>query len=199
MRALSLTQPWATLVAIGAKKVETRSWGTSARGTIVIHASKGFPAWARDYCTDARFRNAMWPDLLGRADAYTVARERLKLLPLGQIVAVARLAHVMPTTAAPSLPMSWNATVYQRPDPSSDEYHFGDYAAGRFMWFLENVIALPKPITCRGALSLWEVPDEVAAEVRAQTGIGNEYAEGLLAGAGSGGATVPADSRSAST
>lgn len=48
MKALSLTQPWATLVAIGAKKIETRSWSTSYRGPVAIHASKGYPgryAW----------------------------------------------------------------------------------------------------------------------------------------------------------
>ena len=28
MKALTLTQPWATLVAIGAKRIETRSWAT---------------------------------------------------------------------------------------------------------------------------------------------------------------------------
>ena len=38
MKALSLRQPWATLVAIGAKQIETRSWSTAYRGTIAIHA-----------------------------------------------------------------------------------------------------------------------------------------------------------------
>ena len=32
VKALSLTQPWATLVAMGAKRIETRSWATSYRG-----------------------------------------------------------------------------------------------------------------------------------------------------------------------
>lgn len=34
MKALTLTQPWATLVAIQAKRIETRSWGTDYRGWI---------------------------------------------------------------------------------------------------------------------------------------------------------------------
>src|SRR5205085_11846598 len=41
LKALSLLQPWATLVIIGAKTIETRSWSTSYRGTLMIHASKG--------------------------------------------------------------------------------------------------------------------------------------------------------------
>jgi hypothetical protein len=42
MKALSLTQPWATLVVTGEKEVETRSWRTNHSGMIAIHASKGF-------------------------------------------------------------------------------------------------------------------------------------------------------------
>lgn len=40
MKALSLWQPWATLIANGAKQIETRSWSTSYRGPILIHAAK---------------------------------------------------------------------------------------------------------------------------------------------------------------
>lgn len=40
MMALSLPQPWASLVADGAKRIETRSWGTPYRGPLAIHAAK---------------------------------------------------------------------------------------------------------------------------------------------------------------
>ena len=33
MRAITLTQPWATLVALGFKKIETRSWSTDYRSS----------------------------------------------------------------------------------------------------------------------------------------------------------------------
>jgi activating signal cointegrator 1 len=48
MKAITLTQPWATLVAIGAKRIETRSWPTNYRGPLAIHAAKGFPKWAKE-------------------------------------------------------------------------------------------------------------------------------------------------------
>jgi hypothetical protein len=41
MKALTLTQPSATLVAPGAKRIETRSWPTSYRGPLAIHAAAG--------------------------------------------------------------------------------------------------------------------------------------------------------------
>lgn len=40
MKALTLWQPWASLVALGVKTIETRSWSTSHRGPLAIHASK---------------------------------------------------------------------------------------------------------------------------------------------------------------
>jgi hypothetical protein len=43
MKAITLHQPWATLVAIEQKKIETRSWPTSYRGPLAIHAAKTMP------------------------------------------------------------------------------------------------------------------------------------------------------------
>lgn len=135
MRALSLTQPWATAVAIGIKQYETRSWSTSFRGLIAIHAAKGFPKWAREF--------ASLEYSLGRLP------ERL---PLGAIVATARIAGVFHVEEI-------------APGVSAIERLYGDYSAGRYAWQLEDVNALPEPIPCRGALSLWEVPAEIATQL----------------------------------
>ena len=40
MKALSVKQPWAGLIALGAKTLEVRSWKTSYRGPLVICASQ---------------------------------------------------------------------------------------------------------------------------------------------------------------
>ena len=39
MKVLSLTEPYATLIRENKKKIETRSWKTSYRGELYIHAS----------------------------------------------------------------------------------------------------------------------------------------------------------------
>jgi hypothetical protein len=39
MKALSLIQPWASLIHDGRKTIETRSWSTKYRGELAIHAS----------------------------------------------------------------------------------------------------------------------------------------------------------------
>jgi hypothetical protein len=45
--ALSIKQPWATLVAHGLKTIEIRRWETSQRGRVYIHAARA--ADDRDY------------------------------------------------------------------------------------------------------------------------------------------------------
>ncbi|HDR9153839.1 TPA: ASCH domain-containing protein [Burkholderia vietnamiensis] len=51
MKALSIRQPWAWLIAAGHKDIENRTWRTSYRGQLLIHASQGM--------TRAEYENAM--------------------------------------------------------------------------------------------------------------------------------------------
>ena len=41
MKALTIRQPWATLIMQGVKRYEFRSWKTNFRGEVLIHAGKG--------------------------------------------------------------------------------------------------------------------------------------------------------------
>ena len=45
MKAISLWQPWASLMALGLKKNEIRSWSTNYRGPLLIHAAKKVIPW----------------------------------------------------------------------------------------------------------------------------------------------------------
>jgi hypothetical protein len=56
MKALSVIQPWATLLVCGAKRLETRSWKTSYRGSLLIVASRKFPEDCRRLCSIEPFR-----------------------------------------------------------------------------------------------------------------------------------------------
>lgn len=143
MKALTLTQPWATLIAYGRKRIETRSWSTSFRGRIAIHAAKGLgpvggKRGLKDQCLARPFSNyiAGWN------------------VPLGAIVAVATIVKVV------QIDMGVRAEVLSQ-TTTPDEFMFGDYTSGRYAWYLENVSPLPEPIYCIGALSLWEVPSEI--------------------------------------
>lgn len=58
MRALSLSQPWASLVADQKKRIETRSWSTAYRGPLAIHAAKSID-W--DACAEFGYITAQVP------------------------------------------------------------------------------------------------------------------------------------------
>jgi len=57
MEALTICQPYAHLIAIGEKWVETRTWGTDYRGPLAIHAGKG-----RQYLEDGD--DQAYPDMV---------------------------------------------------------------------------------------------------------------------------------------
>lgn len=132
MKAITLTQPWATLVALGHKSVETRSWSTRYRGRLAIHAAKGFPPEARRFAEEER--------ALGRLPAR---------IPSGAIIAIAWLSDVRPAEEVAL-------------EVSGLERRLGDYTPGRFAWVLDRsrLYVLDEPLGCRGALGLWEVPEE---------------------------------------
>jgi len=134
-RAITLTQPWATLMVIGAKKVETRGWRTNFRGWVAIHAAKSFPDECRALLNDDAFADIL--------DAAGVDRDAL---PLGQILAVTEIIDCRPT---------------EDTSVAEQETVFGNYAPGRFAIFTQGVRRLKQPTTIRGALSIWRLPSPI--------------------------------------
>lgn len=152
MKALTLTQPWATLVASGAKRFETRSWSTCYTGPLAIHAAKGFPSWARETVEEEPFRTAL------AQHGFSCASE----LPTGVIVAVAILRRCIYIEADVTKGGLWEVDVWER---ISEEHEFGDYTPGRYAWELGGAVRVEPPIACRGALSVWDVPEDVATRL----------------------------------
>lgn len=126
MQAITLWQPYATLIAVGAKKYETRSWATRYRGDLVIHA-----AAKRDHEIMDLLR-------LVRSD---IARFGVHLPPLtyGAALCIVRLADCIPATFVPE-----------------EEQRFGDFGYGRYAWLLTDVRVFEKPIPVRGKQGFWE-------------------------------------------
>jgi hypothetical protein len=153
MKGLTMTQPWATLVAIGENSIETRSWTTRYRGQLAIHSAKGFPTDARELCGVSPCR-----EVLARA-GYRDATE----LPRGEIIAVATLVDVMDFDASTLKNVRSRAARGEFPRHEAD---FGDFSAGRYGWVLKDVVQLEHPIAAKGMLGLWEVPRRVETVLR---------------------------------
>lgn len=182
MKTLTLHQPWASLIAAGVKTIETRSWSTSYRGPLAIHAGKAsVPLW------DARSAwEAIGPGHAGPTHAKSRnhggrCRDDLAL-PLGAVVATCRLADVVPIIdlsahPAPHPPCSlaefhhdgdrphqlgglWLTGVRDdgrgTPTRVEDQRPFGDFTPGRYAWLLTDIEPLAEPAPAKGRQGLWE-------------------------------------------
>ncbi len=137
MKALTLWQPWASLIAWGEKQYETRGYGISHRGTLAIHA--GLMSDTKELLRLNSFYR----------EAFDRAGFKMDLdidLPSGCILCVVDLTAVVFTDGL---------QVSQR------EENFGDYSTGRYAWKLENLRVLVKPIPARGYQGLWNWPVEL--------------------------------------
>lgn len=171
IKALTITQPYATLIAIKAKRFETRSWSTSYRGPLAIHAATtlagvGGKRAYKELCTQEPFRS-----VLNEYSAQLDINDLTKLLlPRGVVVAVANLVtcvyipplpnHVVDSKTRRQVEQI--AQKYGVP-PEEPELSFGDYTPGRYVWVLENVRALDDPVFTAGKQSLWDwtIPDSI--------------------------------------
>lgn len=156
---ITLTQPWATLVAIGAKKIETRSWATKYRGPLLIHAAKGLASVIeREVERVFELQSGAFYVALSSA-GYTEASQ----LPRGAIVARCELTDVHQIPSAPmhfprGVPADHPLASYPvvlPPLRDTPERAFGGYTPGRYAWLLSDVQALPEPIPAKGQLGLW--------------------------------------------
>jgi len=169
MLAISVNQPYASIIAAGAKLVETRDWKPYPNklkpgDRVAIHATKNFPQWAKEICQEPRFFQALWPDIQGYRNTqespypadwfmkiddlyYSIdeIERRTEALPRGVIVATARIAAFRSTNDDDFID-----------ELSQQEMQFGNYASDRWGWVLEDVQALDEPIPARGQLGIWQ-------------------------------------------
>ncbi|MNW44654.1 ASCH domain protein [compost metagenome] len=147
MKTITIIQPWATLIAIGEKEFETRSWATKYQGPLAIHAGKKID---KEICEQEPFKSVL------AKHGYTVDN-----LPTGSIIAKAYLKNCYKVThltngtrpgpvwlSAGDLTIGWGGIMH-------NEYYFGDYSDGRYAWKLENVRKLVEPITAKGQQGFW--------------------------------------------
>lgn len=161
MKAITIHQPWASLVALGVKHIETRSWSTKYRGPIAIHAGLAKPQInylsMGDYEIESDGRQFLLHDL-NRSD-------RLWSLDFGAVIATAELVDCLPihssSTAHPADPYicahaSGGLSIFDGGQGDiSDQLPYGDFTAGRYGWWLENITPID-PVRVRGRQGLWE-------------------------------------------
>jgi activating signal cointegrator 1 len=151
MKLISLWDPWATLMASGHKRIETRSWITSYRGWLAIHAAKvGLSKRDMgDYLRNPRFAAAL---------------DGQEFYP-GCIVALVRLLDCLPMEDRGCIPGVFSD--YPELD-TPQEREFGDFHSGRWAWVTENRFRLPKPIPFRASQGLMSISEDVETAIQMQ-------------------------------
>ena len=128
MKVLSLTEPYATLIKDGLKTIETRSWKTSYRGKLYIHAS-----------------STKIPK------AYKENQELMSLVNIddlnyGNIICSCDLVDCIEMT---------DEFINDIKNNKKNDYVTGIYSNGRYAWILKNIEILDNPIRARGHLGIW--------------------------------------------
>lgn len=130
MKALTIKNPWCSLITKGVKNVENRTWKTSYRGPILLHSSQR-PLSFRN--PNDIFTYEQWEglDLQTRMDVIRGDEN-------GAILGVAMLTDIR------------DDLFGKNPWALENNYH----------WVLENAEPLITPIPIKGKLNLWNVDME---------------------------------------
>ena len=162
MKAITVLEPWASVIAKGEKKIETRSWATKYRGKIAIHAAKSSKA------VDLPQNFGAIPaylSLVGPKTSTYLSDD----LDLGCVIAIADLVDCRKIIGTKERTVKMKGTELTETitiengiiilDEGMEidgitEYSLGDYTPGRYAWILENVQRI-KPVPAKGQQRIW--------------------------------------------
>ena len=133
MWAITLWQPWASMIADGMKTIETRGWAPPGKvmgQRIAIHAGR------KMVVPEAR----LWG---------------LENEPTGCIVATARLVCAHKVLKPPVAKGVWVSLAHDHGNTIPVD-RFGDFGEGRWLWMLADVEKLPEPVPIKGGQAFWE-------------------------------------------
>lgn len=150
IRVVSLTEPWASLVVIGAKRIETRSRKLlSEPGPLAIHAAKSMPDWAVDELESRLFAAPLmdagilpkhWHTRMAHSERDNLARGSFHRGHIIGLVDFVEAFRFTPESIGPIEPA---------------ERAYGDYSLNRWGLSLANPRRLAQPIPARGHQGIW--------------------------------------------
>jgi hypothetical protein len=167
IRGFSLLQPWASLVALGEKVIETRSRPNGYRGAVATASS------ARINVDDGAlaFRD---PDFAAAWKRHPGYAARSHDLPLGVFLSVSRFVACLPTENVIGELRGAEGRLL-RPTVAGvscgiSESAFGNYTPGRSGYVFAETHRLVRPVPCKGMLGFWTIGEPfrtalLAAEV----------------------------------
>lgn len=153
MKAITVWQPWASLLVRGPKTAETRFWSPSDAyhgKLIAIHAAK----------QPGTYQYVNGNEAIQRSMTKLYGENWDADMPRGAVVGVARLIYcsrVVSYVGPHPRKCELANGIRIEPDP------FGDYAIGRHIWQFDEFEHLNEPIPAKGRQGLWnwDEPDNL--------------------------------------
>ena len=154
MKAISLHQPWASLIVHGYKTIETRSWAppkTLIGERIAIHAARK--------TVSIKDIPEVWQPLVRMYKNFGQPG-----VPQGAVVATARLVDAwqvrdtsknMGIVHPDGYPQVFGDSTLESQRRSCKADPYGDFSVGRWLWFLEDVELVDPPVPVRGHQGFW--------------------------------------------
>ncbi len=149
LKAISLWQPWASLIPLGLKHYETRSWKTKYRGKLLI-------------CSTAKSTNAQYQQYLKICNEVELPTWDETNFPHGQAHALCELVDCIEMTPE---------FIAQQ---SQTEILCGDWQVGRYAWKLENIQPITEPFAVKGKQGLFNIPLTTILLISPSTRVSND-------------------------
>ncbi len=155
IKAITIHQPWATLIIAGIKQFETRGWQTNYRGKLAIHASKN-----TRYIDDLLKTMYKRPYKRGvdELDAWerTIYEAMLSMSAEPEKYPAGKSVDAWFTTGVILGEVDLTAMHAERPPMlTKREEILGEYGTGRWEWQMDNPIMYPQFIPISGKQGLW--------------------------------------------
>ncbi len=129
-KAISIKQPWASLICSGIKDIENRTWPTRYRGRIFIHASK---------VIDTRFLNNPVDKIFTDAQNKAIPFNEVGELYIPGLAFSAIIGEAVITDCIQD-----SKSIWAEP--------------GAWHWLIKKAVLYDRPVKCNGALSFWQPP-----------------------------------------
>ena len=153
MKAISIKQPWASLIAHGIKDIENRTWKTNYRGKVYIHASA---KQAGSY--DELLNDLQKIEFKEKYYRVTLRKQHHFSAIIGEVDIVDCVIN------HPSIWAEKTNTIHKKPSSKDKNLRGYDSALKMYQrnkpiynWVLANPVIYEKPIlNVKGKLSFWE-------------------------------------------
>jgi len=151
-RVLTIHQPYASFLANGWKRNETRVWPTNYLGNLLIHASKRkLDDWHPEFIENITSKPFVATDY-----------------PLGEVVAIADFSDcylMVNGTQPPDYETVKTINLNDIALVNDIEKQVGDWVAGNWAWHMKDKVNLHTPIPAIGKQRLWVPGPELLTEI----------------------------------